>query len=972
MLKSHVHLILRLVAGAAVALAFALSPQLAQAQAPGSLAQLASPNNCLQATTIEEGDCPDQTAEGLSDADDVAVSPDGSDVYVISFEDDAIAEFSRGDDGSLDEIGCIADASEADSSTCDNATATGLVDPEGIAISPDGNNVYVAAQDSNGIGDIAEFVRNDNGTLTQLSPNDCIAENTGETDGTHSDCANQSGHGIEEPLAVTVSPDGQNVYAVDEGGGDIAEFTRSQNNGSLSQLNATNDCISEDNDDCATTNGTELDGADAVAVSPDGSNVYVGSEETDGGGPGGIAEFSRNYDGSLNELGCVQESDDSDECGDNTALGIEDVTSLVVSPDGQNVYAVSPDEDGTIAEFARGDGGALNQLASPNDCIEGSESEEGCGTTGAGLEDAVGLTVSPDGASLYVANTEDDCCTGTLAEFSRASDGSLAQLSSPDECISEGEDDCGDNDNGTGLGGGALAISPDGANVYVIGGDSDISEFSRTPVTYTLSVALAGTGSGSVSDGTGGIECPTSCSNSYTANTPVTLTATPASGSTFTGWSGACSGTGNCQVDMSAAMNVTATFTSSPTPPAQTNTLQVELAGTGTGVVSDGTGAIACLPTCQHAYATNSQVTLTATPGSGSTFAGWSGACSGTGTCQLTMSADMNVSASFTAPTTSPTPAAPTPVLTSAPSAVTDAGAGFLGSVDPEGLPTTVYFQYGLDKRYTQVGTTGPDYTGQTAGQQVAGDFNDHTVGPISVSGLVPNAIYHVRLVATNSDGTTFGPDVTFTTALAPAPSTPTLGQTFNIAPVSGLVLVLVHGHLVPLTQLEQIGPGVTIDTLHGTLKLTISVSGGGPAGDAAAARTKTQTGQFGGAVVRLHQNKSGSNKGLTTVMMVESAFKGAPSQAICAAPGTASDGHAASVNSKVIQLLHASAHGKFATSGRYSAATVRGTIWDTIARCDGTLIHAIKDEVVVTDFIRHKTIVLHAGQSYLAPGPST
>jgi hypothetical protein len=70
-----------------------------------------------------------------------------------------------------------------------------------------------------------------------------------------------------------------------------------------------------------------------------------------------------------------------------------------------------------------------------------------------------------------------------------------------------------------------------------------------------------------------------------------------------------------------------------------------------------------------------------------------------------------------------------------------------------------------------------------------------------------------------------------------------------------------------------------------------------------------------------------------------------------------------------VIQLLHAKAHGKFATSGRYSAATVRGTVWTIIARCDGTLVRDIKDEVVVTDFVRHKTIVLHAGQSYLAPG---
>jgi hypothetical protein len=70
---------------------------------------------------------------------------------------------------------------------------------------------------------------------------------------------------------------------------------------------------------------------------------------------------------------------------------------------------------------------------------------------------------------------------------------------------------------------------------------------------------------------------------------------------------------------------------------------------------------------------------------------------------------------------------------------------------------------------------------------------------------------------------------------------------------------------------------------------------------------------------------------------------------------------------SKTLQLLHASAKGKFRTSGRYSAATVRGTKWTIADRCDGTLTRDIVHSVVVTDFVRHKTIVLHAGQSYLA-----
>ena len=78
----------------------------------------------------------------------------------------------------------------------------------------------------------------------------------------------------------------------------------------------------------------------------------------------------------------------------------------------------------------------------------------------------------------------------------------------------------------------------------------------------------------------------------------------------------------------------------------------------------------------------------------------------------------------------------------------------------------------------------------------------------------------------------------------------------------------------------------------------------------------------------------------------------------------------ASAAASKTLQLLHASAKGKFSTKGKYAAATVRGTKWTIADRCDGTLIHDITDSVAVTDFVRHKTIVLHAGQSYLAKKP--
>lgn len=84
----------------------------------------------------------------------------------------------------------------------------------------------------------------------------------------------------------------------------------------------------------------------------------------------------------------------------------------------------------------------------------------------------------------------------------------------------------------------------------------------QTNDSYTLSVFKAGSsGSGSVISADGSINCGQSCSWTYPSGTQVTLTATPASGSNFAGWSGGgCSGTGNCSVTMNSAQSVTATF----------------------------------------------------------------------------------------------------------------------------------------------------------------------------------------------------------------------------------------------------------------------------------------------------------------------------------------------------------------------------------------------------------------------------
>ena len=161
-----------------------------------------------------------------------------------------------------------------------------------------------------------------------------------------------------------------------------------------------------------------------------------------------------------------------------------------------------------------------------------------------------------------------------------------------------------------------------------------------TLMTFTLTVATnGGNGAGTVTSTPAGINCGSDCTETLGYNTMVTLTPAASAGSTFTGWSGSCTGAGACTVTMTAARSVTATFT------LMTFGLTVTPAGTGSGTVT-GTG-INCGIDCTETYNYNTMVTLTAAASTGSTFSGWSGACSGMGTCTVTMTAARAVTATF-------------------------------------------------------------------------------------------------------------------------------------------------------------------------------------------------------------------------------------------------------------------------------------------------------------------------------------
>ena len=237
-----------------------------------------------------------------------------------------------------------------------------------------------------------------------------------------------------------------------------------------------------------------------------------------------------------------------------------------------------------------------------------------------------------------------------------------------------------------------------------------------TPV-HTLAVSVTGSGSGTVDSAPDGITgCSQSdgtCSSEFQQDSTVTLTASPAAGTTFTGWGGACSGAAaTCDVTMSDDAAVTAAFV------LQTRALNVTKAGTGRGTITSAPSGIDCgdgtSNTCSYDYDFGTSVTLTATAATGSDFTGWSSApCTGAAaTCVVSMTAAHAATATFTLQTHTLSVS------------TTGSGAGkvtTVGSADidcGDGTPNKCsrVYDHGASVTLSATTSTGSDFTGWSGG----------------------------------------------------------------------------------------------------------------------------------------------------------------------------------------------------------------------------------------------------------------
>jgi DNA-binding beta-propeller fold protein YncE len=426
----------------------------ASAYGLGEIVRKPGPAGCIS-NKAHDGVC--QVARAVrSVGEGVAISPDGKSLYATSYHSNQVAIFDRDPaTGALRQkpgrAGCI---STDESKTC----ARGRVDDvAGIVVSADGRFVYAAAADDNAI---LVFARNlTTGALHQLrGAAGCISETeTGER------C--RKAHMLRNPVQVSLSPDGRNLYAADYAlGNGISILRRNPRTGALSQARGASGCISRGGKGGCGKAAALKEPSD-LKVSPDGKNVYVSSAGFSGKGRGGgIAILDRNpRTGALTQrprIGCINQ-DGRGGCRKNPLAGHNN--GIVLSGDGRFVYAAAVGSSALLA-FARNQStGALEPLSGKAACFSVDGSGGRC-EIDRNLKFDGYPTLSPDGANLYVSAA----VSNAISIFDRdVNTGALALKPGAAGCVSRTRSGGACQPSPELSEPAASVVSPDGRSFYV-------------------------------------------------------------------------------------------------------------------------------------------------------------------------------------------------------------------------------------------------------------------------------------------------------------------------------------------------------------------------------------------------------------------------------------------------------------------------------------------------------------------------
>ncbi|MFV2066188.1 MAG: beta-propeller fold lactonase family protein, partial [Pirellulales bacterium] len=291
--------------------------------------------------------------DGLHEVLDVVVSPDGAHVYAVGGADDAVAVFSRdATSGQLSFVQAVYD---------DQNGVDGLDLPKSVAISPDGDHLYVASTYDNAL---AVFSRNAaTGELTFVR---VLKDGQGGVDA------------LAGANSVAVSPDGNYVFATASTDRSVMQFARNATTGELTLSTTRTDGVGD---------ADGLNASRAVTVSPDSEHVYVAASFPDHS----VATYAEAQPAA--GLPFVQVLKD----GAGGVDGLAGARSVSVSPDGRNVYVAGSDDD-ALAVFGRD--AATGQLSYSQTLWDDQGGVDG-------LDYSPSVIVSPDGLHVYAASYYD-------------------------------------------------------------------------------------------------------------------------------------------------------------------------------------------------------------------------------------------------------------------------------------------------------------------------------------------------------------------------------------------------------------------------------------------------------------------------------------------------------------------------------------------------------------------------------------
>jgi DNA-binding beta-propeller fold protein YncE len=327
---------------------------------------------------------------GLGNPSAIAISRDGRNVYVAAAGSDGVSVFARNRrSGVLTQLpgasGCI---QERPGDGC--AVGRALNEPTSVAVSPDGSRVYATGRRFP--SGVAIFTRSPDGSLSQASDTSGCVSHRGGTG-----CL--PARGISAPEEVLVTPDSRQVLVAGSRSNAVAVLQSGP--AGLTQADGEAGCISlAGSEGCAT--GKVLAGAVDLAISPDGRSVYTASSVADG-----IAILRRNrVTGALTQStgrgGCISQDGGGGRCV--PGRGLDEVWGVAVSADGRNAYGVSSKVN-MLGAMARNEtSGRLTQLPGRYACFIRAGGL-GC-RKGRGLTVAVSIVVSPDGRNVYVASED--------------------------------------------------------------------------------------------------------------------------------------------------------------------------------------------------------------------------------------------------------------------------------------------------------------------------------------------------------------------------------------------------------------------------------------------------------------------------------------------------------------------------------------------------------------------------------------